>query len=359
MGKVLGVGGFCAVREIAKIQIAQEEQVAPTNGGKRNKNNISDVYEDRIDHILQDRGFMAQHYRRHGKDYRYAIKSTKGSVQKNDPQVHVNAIVDLAIEARYLAVIRHSNIIKMRAMSTGPSCDGNFFIVLDKLYDTLTVRLKAWKKTHCKKKGILGQIMFTNGKRERALWAERLRVGYDLSCAFSFLHSMNVMYRDIKPDNIGFDVRGDVKVFDFGLAKEYKECDRSSNGDFKFTVFTGSPRYMAPEVFLRKPYNETCDVYSFSILLWQILKVEKPYDGFTESMMRKHVCEKGVRPQLDPCWSEDVTECLNSGWTGHVGNRSSMEEVSEQLRYIVMQETEDEILETHDCSSKSRLSLKM
>lgn len=69
------------------------------------------------------------------------------------------------------------------------------------------------------------------------------------------------------PDALGFspfvssDVRGDVKIFDFGLAKEFKPENRDDNGTYKHTADTGSPRYMAPEVFLGKPYNETCDVY--------------------------------------------------------------------------------------------------
>jgi serine/threonine protein kinase len=51
------------------------------------------------------------------------------------------------------------------------------------------------------------------------------------------------MYRDLKPDNIGFDVRGDVKIFDFGLAKEF-DPDKSENGFYQLTGDTGSPRYV-------------------------------------------------------------------------------------------------------------------
>ena len=54
----------------------------------------------------------------------------------------------------------------------------------------------------------------------------------------------SIVYRDLKPDNIGFDVRGDVKIFDFGLAKEFNPANVLDDGTYKLTGDTGSPRYM-------------------------------------------------------------------------------------------------------------------
>jgi serine/threonine protein kinase len=56
----------------------------------------------------------------------------------------------------------------------------------------------------------------------------------------------SIIYRDLKPNNIGFDVRGDAKLFDFGLATEF-DADRTQGGTFKMTGDTGTIRYMAPE----------------------------------------------------------------------------------------------------------------
>ncbi|ACI65481.1 predicted protein, partial [Phaeodactylum tricornutum CCAP 1055/1] len=103
---------------------------------------------------------------------------------------------------------------------------------------------------------------------------------YDLASALKYLHDLNIIYRDLKPDNIGFDVRGDVKIFDFGLAREYdRSISTSADGTYKMTGDTGSPRYMAPEVALEKPYNNSVDVYSFAILTWQILEMAMPFEG--------------------------------------------------------------------------------
>ena len=65
---------------------------------------------------------------------------------------------------------------------------------------------------------------------------------------YPFLCSLfSIVYRDVKPDNIGFDVRGDVKIFDFGLAKEINRSKVLGDGTYQMTGDTGSPRYMAPE----------------------------------------------------------------------------------------------------------------
>ena len=335
------------VSEISEITLA----ASTTKINSLKDEETKEEEEDLIHNIVQDRKFMASHFLRQGKDCRYAIKTVKESSRKS-AELYVNAVVDLAIEARFLAVIRHPNIIKMRGMATISPCDDKFFIILDKLFDTLAVRLKIWKKRLRKVKGVLSKIV-GSGEKYTDFWGERLAVAYDLSCGLSNMHDMSIIYRDIKPDNIGFDVRGDVKIFDFGLAKELKAEDRSPDGTFKMTADTGSPRYMAPEVFLAKPYNETCDVYSFCILVWQILKLEIPYEDFTERMIINRVCKRGVRPKVDPEWSNQVNECLTSGWTGQVNKRASMEEISGKLSNIILQETGEEMPGVVDASRKS------
>jgi serine/threonine protein kinase len=54
-----------------------------------------------------------------------------------------------------------------------------------------------------------------------------------------------------------------IKLFDFGLSKEISEDLAVGDGTYKLTGYTGSIRYMAPEVFQEKPYNMTCDAVSF------------------------------------------------------------------------------------------------
>jgi hypothetical protein len=70
---------------------------------------------------------------RKGKDPRYAIKQLSDDIVLQDPHNYINGLMDLAIEARFLAVIRHPNIIKMRAVGVGTPYSRDFFIMLDRL----------------------------------------------------------------------------------------------------------------------------------------------------------------------------------------------------------------------------------
>ncbi len=65
-------------------------------------------------------------------------------------------------------------------------------------------------------------------------------------------------------------MRGDVKLFDFGLSFEITEECASLDGLYELSGNTGSMRYMAPEVALGNPYNHKVDVYSYGILFWQV-----------------------------------------------------------------------------------------
>merc|ERR1712183_1116963 len=109
---------------------------------------------------------------------------------------------------------------------------------------------------------------------------KKMTSAYDLSDALGYLHGRGIIYRDLKPTNIGFDVRDDVKLFDFGLAKELDPKTKLDGAVYNLSGNTGSLRYMAPEVAKEQPYNTSVDVYSFAILLWQICTLETPFNDF-------------------------------------------------------------------------------
>ena len=176
---MLGRGGFCVVNEVNKISLE--------DGGSSHQDRTPDDDEHFIHNVVQDRGFMAGHFFRKGKDYRYAVKKMQDS-SKNDAQTFISAVVDLAVEAQFLSVVLHPNIIKMRAMDMGDRFQPEFFVVLDKLYDIMPVRLQKWKK---QKKGGLSKMMFDRkGNKEQAFWVERLTVCHDIACALSYLHAL-------------------------------------------------------------------------------------------------------------------------------------------------------------------------
>ena len=144
---------------------------------------------------------MAKHYIRDGKNYRYAFKTIQSSAKK-DPAQFVSSVMDLVIESRYLAVLKHPNIIKMRAVSlSSPYEEGRrAFVVIDKLYNILSDLLKnQWKER------MPGAFKFLKSAKKKAqdFWIERLIAASDIASAISYLHQHGIVYRDIKPHNVG------------------------------------------------------------------------------------------------------------------------------------------------------------
>jgi serine/threonine protein kinase len=117
-----------------------------------------------------------------------------------------------------------------------------------------------------------------------------------------------------------------VKLFDFGLAKEIcSDTPKMSDGTYKLTGQTGSLRYMAPEVANEVPYNEKCDVYSMSILLWEIMACRVPYVAYSCKAMEERVFKGDKRPIIDESWSQPIKLLLRRGWTADISARPSMQ----------------------------------
>ena len=173
LGNLFGKGGFFTVSEVKSIQLQDSDD-------EEEEELIEVVNPEDDDHILgvvQNRRFMAKHCLRKGKDCRYAFKTMR-DLCRTDPSMFVNTAVDMAIEAKFLSSVRHPNIIKMRAMSAGDMIQSNAFIILDRLYDTLTDRLNQWKK---KDQNGFHRLFDFHKKKENHFFAQRLTVAYDVS----------------------------------------------------------------------------------------------------------------------------------------------------------------------------------
>jgi len=80
------------------------------------------------------------------------------------------------------------------------------------------------------------------------------------------------------------------------------------------TGYTGSLRYMAPEVALREPYTEKVDVYSFGIMLWQMARDRVPFTGLDKKQFVEWVVNRKLRPKLDKNWPAGFSSLLTSCW---------------------------------------------
>jgi len=361
-GRELGRGGFCQVFEVKKVRLNSPVHAPtpppppPSNNDNENGNGNDSDSHSRPDTLLQDRHFIATRYIRTGSDKgsRYAVKTMLRTIK--EPTRFLGGVMDLAIETRFLAVVRHPNIIKMRAVSDIDPYQDRYFIVLDRLYDTLTQRVAAWKDSRRKMTGF-NKVRDLKGDKKKALWIDRLLVAHDICSALRYLHVNRIIYRDLKSDNIGFDVRGDVKLFDFGLAKELDPATELDSSTYELSGRTGSLRYMAPEVASELPYNFSVDVYSFTILLWQICALETPFANLNVQTHFESVVKAGERPELKEAWSAKLGNLMERGWSGDMAERPECGECMEVLRAEVNPFLGDEEVNVLDQSSRTQASL--
>lgn len=135
--------------------------------------------------------------------------------------------------------------------------------------------------------------------------------------------------RDLKPNNIGF-LGTRVQLFDFGLSRELPQVDLEM--PFEMSGKVGTLRYMAVEVALHRPYNVAADVYSWAMVVYELMTLQKPFGGWTRDMHNNLVCGKSVRPEFTTDFNPQLKKLLENCWTQKARDRPRMKQVTERLR---------------------------
>lgn len=137
---------------------------------------------------------------------------------------------------------------------------------------------------------------------------DRTLIAYDVACGMEFLHSRGVIHRDLKSLNILIDENKRGKISDFGFVR--------MKSSVPMTGLVGTSHWMAPEILLSSPnYDEKIDIYSYGIVLWELLTSEKPYANENPATLPLKVIEHNLRPTIpegtpikmktliERCWS--------------------------------------------------------
>jgi tRNA A-37 threonylcarbamoyl transferase component Bud32 len=152
----------------------------------------------------------------------------------------------------------------------------------------------------------------------------------DVARGMEYVHGLSLIHRDLKSDNLLISADKSIKIADFGVAR----IEVQTEG---MTPETGTYRWMAPEMIQHRPYTQKVDVYSFGIVLWELITGMLPFQNMTAVQAAFAVVNKGVRPSIPndclPVLSEIMTRC----WDGNPDVRPPFTEVVKMLENAEME----------------------
>ncbi|KAK9164616.1 hypothetical protein Syun_005518 [Stephania yunnanensis] len=249
----------------------------------------------------------------YGDLYRGFYCSQEVAIKILKPE-NVNADMqqEFAQEVYIMRKVRHKNVVQFIGACTKPPslCIVTEFMSGGSVYDFLH-----------KQKGFFK-------------FPTLLKVAIDISKGMNYLHQNNIIHRDLKAANLLMDENEVVKVADFGVARV-----KAQSG--VMTAETGTYRWMAPEVIEHKPYDHKADVFSFGVVLWELLTGKLPYEYLTPLQAAIAVVQKGLRPTIPKHTHPKLVELLEKCWHQDPTQRPDFSNIIEVLQHVAKEVADD------------------
>lgn len=149
-----------------------------------------------------------------------------------------------------------------------------------------------------------------------------------------YLHQHRVIHNDLKPGNILIDDDLHPHITDFG----FSQCFQNFEIMQSMSCNVGTPAYMSPEVISERPYTQKSDVYSFAILMFEIINGTEPYpDLKTQYLIFSGVVDGNLRPQFSSAVRQTVSSSLidliEDCWSNDPERRPNFDEIYQKLAY--------------------------
>lgn len=198
----------------------------------------------------------------------------------------------------------------------------------------------------CKKHGVLCIVTeYEKGGSVRQFLTKRqhnrgvplklaVRQALDVARGMAYIHMLGLIHRDLKSDNLLIAGDKSIKIAGFGVAR----VEERSEG---MTPETGTYRWMAPEMIQHRPYTHKVDVYSFGIVLWELVTGRVPFENMTAVQAAFAVVNRNIRPTVPADCYPSLANLMMRCWDTDPDVRPPFSEIVRML-----EETEREILNT-------------
>lgn len=148
----------------------------------------------------------------------------------------------------------------------------------------------------------------------------------DVARGMEYVHGLGFIHRDLKSDNLLICADKSIKIADFGVAR----IEVKTEG---MTPETGTYRWMAPEMIQHRPYDHKVDVYSFGIVLWELITGSLPFTNMTAVQAAFAVVNRGSRPTIPNDCHPVLRELMTRCWDADPNVRPSFSEVVKVLEH--------------------------
>jgi len=151
---------------------------------------------------------------------------------------------------------------------------------------------------------------YIHRKKGKFCEGEQIHIAYEIAVALKYLHSRNIVHCDLKSSNILIDNDLKIKVGDFGLSRVINRKNRT-----ECCGRIGTPHWMAPEILKGGNYEESADIFSYGMILWELLTMEIPYFGIDPRKLVNIVAEEMKIVEVPTQGNKEIiritNECLN------------------------------------------------
>ena len=162
-------------------------------------------------------------------------------------------------EASIMKKLLHPNVISFKDVFKDTKLD-YFYIVMEYANDG-----DLSKKIKTQKNKIIGDKYFSEEKI--------MQYFYQICRGLQYIHSKNIIHRDIKSQNIFLMKNGKIKIGDFGIAKALTNTKNNA------TTIIGTPYYFSPEIINGEPYNYKTDIWSLGVVLYEMCCLKLPFES--------------------------------------------------------------------------------